>query len=75
MAKKTKPAPPQPAGDKPAPSAAEMRALIQAEQQRRIAECQRLIQIALDTTRCTLDVKMVITTLGNLPEVTITAND
>lgn len=49
--------------------------LLRIDWKKREAECQRMIQIALETTRCSLDVKMILSERGATPQVNIVAND
>lgn len=49
------------------------RAVLQKENARKIAECKKEVQKALDKYNCTIDCSMVVTARGNIPQVQIVA--
>ena len=55
--------------------AAQARALIEQEKQDRVKRCEAKINQALQDERCGLDVAVMITARGNLPQLNIFAQD
>ena len=55
--------------------AAQARALIEQEKQDRVKRCEAKINQALQEERCGLDVAVVITARGNVPQLNIFAQD
>ena len=55
--------------------AAQARALIEQEKQDRVKRCEAKINQALQEERCGLDVAVVITARGNMPQLNIFAQD
>ena len=55
--------------------AAQARALIEQEKQDRVKRCEAKINQALQEERCGLDVAVMITARGNVPQLNIFAQD
>jgi hypothetical protein len=55
--------------------AAQARALIEQEKQDRVKRCEAKINQTLQEERCGLDVAVVITARGNVPQLNIFAQD
>jgi hypothetical protein len=55
--------------------ATQAKALIEQEKQDRVKRCEAKINQALQEERCGLDVTVLITAKGNLPQLTIFAQD
>lgn len=49
--------------------------LIEKDRQERIQRTNQAIKDILDKEKCTLDVSMIITTQGNMPQLNIVAKD
>jgi len=54
---------------------AQAKALIEQEKQDRIKRCEAKINQALEEERCSLDVTVLITARGNVPQLNIFAQD
>jgi hypothetical protein len=55
--------------------AGEAKALLEQEKQDRVKRCEAKINQALQEERCGLDVTVLITTKGNIPQLNIFAQD
>jgi hypothetical protein len=54
---------------------AQVKALIEQEKQDRVRRCEAKINQALQDERCGLDVAVLITARGNVPQLNILAQD
>jgi|WetSurMetagenome_2_1015567.scaffolds.fasta_scaffold437779_2 hypothetical protein len=54
---------------------AQAKALIEKEKQDRVKRCEAKINQALQEERCGLDIAVVVTARGNLPQLNIFAQD
>jgi hypothetical protein len=55
--------------------ASQARALIEQEKQDRVKRCEAKINQALQSERCSLEVAVLVTARGNVPQLNIVAQD
>jgi hypothetical protein len=56
-------------------AASQAKAILDQEKQDRVKRCERKINQALQEERCSLDVAVLITARGNVPQLNIFAQD